>query len=240
MSARTAFRGPAKRSDLVDSLVKAFSGFEPTADREAIKLAVDAVLVLYFGAGSIISIADIGADLFDFSVGTSLAELIRPLITRRIILPTEDVLKKVFRFRAPNARLVVSMLEAGELDEQQVDAMLIDDEVKDDYLPLVKAFALGRAKQAKVKILDQVNEQLVAKAQVAGALQISRSEALITKLEADLDALEVEITTIREQRAIGAMEKQATRIETLANTVEFGEGAAAAKALTSLQAILSR
>lgn len=235
-----SYTGTSKRDALVDSLVNAFGDLEPTADREATKLAVDGILAAYFGAGSIISLVDIGADLFDFSIGTSLSQLINPLLKRRIINPLEDVLRTTFRTDSPNARIVLAMLEDGVITPEVFESMLIDNEVKDAYLPLMRDYA---DKKIAGRLLQEADRAAKAEVDLYASqhtLAINRAESEVTALEGALDTAEVNKIIFPLQRQLRISEAQATRIDHLVDTYLFGLDKASANALEELTRITAQ
>jgi Bacterial Ig-like domain (group 3) len=129
--------------------------------------AVDASLVgAVLGVMTAASIADVGADCFDFASGTLLAKLMSPLVDAVITGPAEAALTKYFRWSAPNVTRIIDLLQGGFIDTNLAREGFELNSIAEPFIgPLI---ASGLANLDKAQLTEsQLNDSEIFKSQLA-------------------------------------------------------------------------
>jgi hypothetical protein len=193
---------PIAASDFWSGLVKQFPELEKSPDREAIKLAADAIVTSYLALSFGFGLVPVEGFMGAFAFGNSISHIMQPLIDRRIVRPVDAALRTVFREDAPNARMLIQMMQEGVLTSDQLAEAISDTEVSDKYLPLLDAYTRAKQNEKAIGYEAQMADALAAHYVQPYELLVGRAESELTRLGSEVQSLATEVASIEDNAAI--------------------------------------
>src|SRR5712692_5084346 len=179
------FPKDVKSVDWLDILKGNFKGLDLASTREEIRKAAGALTVGYFGLMTVLALIPIEGEFAAIAVGRTIAETLGPVVKRTIADPMDAVLRQAFRVDAPNARVLIQMMQEGVITTDQLAEFIGDTEVSDKYLPLLEAYTRSKQNEKAIALEAQMAEALVSKYTMGFDLLVNRAETELVKVRAD-------------------------------------------------------
>ena len=216
----TIYAGAKTRKGVIDEITSAINSLPPEAEVDVIESAAYAAVAHYFALGATVSVAHAGGDFFDFAIGSTVNQVMAPIVDSTIIQPLKQILKRAFRFDAPSARILVAMADAGLIDEDLMRDALVSSGVEDKFIAPLIAYARAQRQLTLGQLHEQVETAQETLAVYPLSLTVDRAGSLAAKIENELGALE-ETQALQDERQMVARESRlAGRLEATINAFD--------------------
>jgi hypothetical protein len=234
---------PPHKADTLGDLFQTFYDDQTravtVAEKQLIKDTAISVLAIVFGTATGVSLIPFESNFGAYTAGGILRDMMNPIVHRVIAGPMDAWLRKAFREGGISPRIAVSMLESGAASPDLLENILIDDNVKDVYLPVIRQYAVLKQTELVQKNADKAAKAKVDLFAAEHSSLVTRAEAAVSKLESSLNQADVNKITFPLTRLLRITEGQANQIDKLIDNALFLDGKPADKALAELQRILA-
>lgn len=232
--------GTATRSDYGGTYTGAILDLVAGTSVQDIQVSALELFTLIMTSGAVISIADIGADFFDYAIGLLVAGMTQPLADAIITKPLQLFLTKGFRYDPPGWRMVQTMISDGLMDKDTLTEVLQESGIADKYFPPMLSYAGIRQQQAANKILDQgidAGQELQTYLQ---KLYVTELDTQVRALDAAVLQYEIDVVRLPLENTISIIDAIASKLDSYANQADFGYSTTTqANALARLPSLIS-
>lgn len=228
-------------SDFWNQLLGIFPNLASATSSSGLEEAAGILVAAYVALLVGIALVPIEGEFAAFALGETIHQAVAPLIDAMVASPTKRVLQQFIRYGAPNPRIVLEMMSEGVASESLVNEAFIDDDVRDEYIPVMKAYAAQKNREKALQLADQAGTEYNTLQTLTATSHVTRLESEVNAAESAILAALVDSAILPTTDVVSQLSRYANRIESAVLNLESATtDAAAARARASILFTMKR